>query len=530
MEAKEICRNGFIRGYLTTSEARSLSDEDLVSFYEEIERIRAKKEFEQDNKNVVRWLHQTMTSFNQQGTQPGNLISLRGYLKLIYAATKLFLKEASNCNVEDPFTNECNAKYKTLSDMWNKNITRFIGKKEVTLLLSSPKESSDSSFKFNITIREDSLLKEIFGKDYELSICGDLGENIQANHAVSYIFVQNERINVSDPYLYDRLLDEIMIDSSSLFNYEELKNLVPCPNRRATDKENGDFWTLEDKLKASAESRRLCDGFRRFSDIISKKYIGDGNNLINLYDFIISYIEEYDSFKEEYERLGRLDLGKVTGINFREYVDDHNGYRLLTFDLSYDYSKSYCTMPVNSPVRLQVPVDRSKECRFMISERDGQVFACFTQEQNINKPIPVNNIPSEVLREYLDLFGKYRRLFELARDGIETENIFVKINPCKSLVNGLESIDLRVNGVVDFNDEHYGRYSIATQVRPTGSGVYSHPIARFNDHLVNDFLPSQAIADVLKSIVVNRGYLNEYGINPTTSEIRKKYSILKEDK
>lgn len=278
-------------------------------------------------------------------------------------------------------------------------------------------------------------------------------------------------------------------------------------------------YSLVDREERIGNSEMLSSGISAVIGDINNQFSEDESDSISLYDFIVAYIEEYHSFKEKYDSLGRLDFGEGIGFNFCDYVEDSkNGYRFLSLELLYDNYKAYFTDPVAPSVKINVPGKKNENCRFIIYERDGKVSACFNQNRNNPTSITVDDVPSDVLKQYLDLFGKHRQLFEIARRDDEKQNIRlengkglsldISINVYNFLANGLRNIGIKIAGVVDsLEGEYNGKYSMGISVDSKYSLAFEFHL---NGDLVKRFLSKSICSQILKEIIVDRKHLKGY--------------------
>ena len=296
---------------------------------------------------------------------------------------------------------------------------------------------------------------------------------------------------------------------------------------------------LMDRREKIGNPEILSKGINIVINRINDRFGGDNSSSISLYDFIKAYMEEYRSFKKEYDELGRLDLGKKMGISYRDYVDDSkHDYRFLSFALLDDLSGPYWTDPVAPSFKISVPGKKYEYHRFMIVEKNGIVSPCFSDYKNNPVPVTTTDVDSETLREYLDLFAKHHQLCEIARRDHQNRNISledeeldiymdISIDVKNFLLNGLSSVDVEFEGSVgELEGEYNGTYSVRISL-DLNDNLSSN--IHLNGHLVGEYLPESIGKKILKSIVIDRKYLKGYTGSSSIQEKEKKKNRDKKD-
>lgn len=123
----------------------------------------------------------------------------------------------------------------------------------------------------------------------------------------------------------------------------------------------------------------------------------NNENSISLYDLINSFNKMYSSFKKEYEKLEKLDLGK--DISFLGFTKKNNILRVLD-------------MLVYRP-----NIISDKYTHLYLREINGVSMPYITNEIGLHSDNGYYNktikLPAKVVKDYLDLFEKYELLFEL---------------------------------------------------------------------------------------------------------------------
>ena len=229
----------------------------------------------------------------------------------------------------------------------------------------------------------------------------------------------------------------------------------------------------------------------------------DDDSTIVLYDFINSYQKLYQEFKEEYNNLDKLNIGENN--NVIEYIDNGD-FRLLSLQLN------------NQEVNSIVPSGEYN--RLIIREIDGVVSAAFSNGASYNskvEPLTGKNIDPRVLRDYLDLFGKYYPLFEIYRDSRlggsihKSDTISFRIDAHnESLINGLDDMEV----FIDTKNPLGGNYRILIHADLT-DGVkinYGRSIVKV-DNTTIPIIPNQIIDATLWTTKLNRSYLRNYNID-----------------
>ena len=167
----------------------------------------------------------------------------------------------------------------------------------------------------------------------------------------------------------------------------------------------------------------------------------DKENVVSIEEYIRSFRETYLTFKKEYDKLEDLNVGRIKNV--------------MTY--SSEDSRS---------VRIQLGPneDENSEYTYLdIIEEDGRVWANLITKYGYAGKIMRLSVDEDTLREYLNLFYKYRPLFELyihqtseyAEPICERTKILngarssltMRFNsPDDSLFEGLESVE--INGAI----------------------------------------------------------------------------------
>ena len=227
---------------------------------------------------------------------------------------------------------------------------------------------------------------------------------------------------------------------------------------------------------------------------------------MSLYDFIESFYEAYSEYRKEYEELGILNLGDSTTLGFREYVDDGN-YRFFLAKVLPDRALSRSRG--DKITNMVVP---SRKYNYIaITEKDGKVTGEFLEGRSAESPSCAINLDAKTLKSYLDLFGKYHKLFELSpgeglvvKDPEHNAKIYFDFHTDFSSIEGIYSVTIWI---------YFGDYRMDVSISfkfnndlPYYSGYTIH----YKNDYVNDYISSEFVDEMLKSIRINRSYLNSY--------------------
>ena len=236
-------------------------------------------------------------------------------------------------------------------------------------------------------------------------------------------------------------------------------------------------------------------------------------NTISLYDFVSSYKELYDQFKEEYQTINKLNIGNNN--NVIEYIDNGD-YRMLSLQLNDQEEGSI------------VPGDEYN--RLIIEERPdykNSLNAYFASGSTYRLKTPtVTNVDQDILRSYLDLFGKYYPLFELYRDlnlggsYRDGQLINFRINAHNaSLINGLDNIEIHIESNNQININNY----ILIHVDLTNGVEVNHErsIAKIDSYQI-PLLQAGVVDNAFYNTRINRKYLRNYDIDYHHEKIKTK--------
>ncbi len=257
----------------------------------------------------------------------------------------------------------------------------------------------------------------------------------------------------------------------------------------------------------------------KWIDKTVKTFIGnDEDNSILLYDFVSSYKNLYDQFKEEYDNLEKLNIGYYN--NIIEYIDGKD-FRMLSLQLNEQEEDSI--------------VPGKEYNRLIIRERydckNEAIEAYFvTGSTNDSKSKKLTGVNTDVLRGYLDLFGKYYPLFDLYRDinmgGCynHSQSITFKIiGKNNSLINGLDSIEIFISSHYVMNINHSTLINVdlsdGIKVNPSKS------IAKIDDLEVlafSNYILKPTLETALNTIKVNRDYIRNYDLDKYSENIKTK--------
>lgn len=170
-------------------------------------------------------------------------------------------------------------------------------------------------------------------------------------------------------------------------------------------------------------------------------------NSISLGNYISMFNDLYKSFREEYDSLKSLNLGKeVVYINFSKWTAEAD-YRCLS-------------LYVREPNMI-----KKKGTNLYLREIDGKIMPFATNNGN---PIDKNyyrvdvNLDEDLCKQYLDLFEKYKLLLDLyayARNGQlfgdGVRYIYTKVNDTNiDFLDGLNKFEL-IFGVDYFSNDLY---------------------------------------------------------------------------
>lgn len=352
-----------------------------------------------------------------------------------------------------------------------------------------------------------------YGGEYRVYI------NVNSSGVSTYsthIGVQNVNRYLS-PSDYERMLKSIYIDCRCLSGYGK-KNFLEEFMSKTSEKSTLELaagYLIE--LDNYYQGIDLCGEFRKSAAELTETFGGNEDDSMSLYEFIASFYEAYKAFREEYEKLGVLNLGKSTTIGFRDFVGDDN-YKFFSAAILRD---NHLDKRDTKTTDILVP---SREYRyFAIRERDGVVSGRLLGSFGADSAWCPVDLDPNILKAYLDLFGKYHQLFELSKHPgvvLEKENAKVcfDFNTNFSSIEGISGIEIEFScgdctmGItIDFNREKSEHLYLSS--------------ARYKKHLIKERIPREFLDEMLHSIRISFSYLKGYkgeaakGLIKTNSEI-----------
>lgn len=240
-----------------------------------------------------------------------------------------------------------------------------------------------------------------------------------------------------------------------------------------------------------------CDSnyFCRYDFDINKVEVDYGNS-ISLFDLFSSFNELYLEFKNEYEKLEKLNLGKdIEIISFNNFSLNGDNYRVLKLYINESsirkHSNTFLYLrEINNELRSFVTNDKS------IYDK-----GYYHEEIHINE---------EIGRKYLDLFEKYNSLLimydyfkhrRIFGDG--TSSIFTVIDCYNSnLSKGLNNIRILIS-----SDYGYTDFLMDLSIRlGTIFDIDQEKCKLFLDNKCIS-LDSSVFYEMLNKIFINKNYL-----------------------
>lgn len=243
----------------------------------------------------------------------------------------------------------------------------------------------------------------------------------------------------------------------------------------------------------------------------------DDDNSITLYNFVESYMKLYSDFKEEYESLEKLNIGEYN--NVIEYIDNDN-FRLLSLQLNEQEKDSIVPAEIYNRLIIQENYN----------SKNGILAYFSTGSSKCNRVVPVTNVSSSILTGYLDLFGKYRQLFDFYRDirlggcFLPNQSVTFRIDANNdSLINGLESIEVYIESKYVFDIKRYMLINTNYPSWSIGSSMIDYYKCRtkFGDENFSDLFLHEEYENALKTIKINRAFLRNYNLDCDNENIKK---------
>ena len=226
------------------------------------------------------------------------------------------------------------------------------------------------------------------------------------------------------------------------------------------------------------------------------------DNCINIFELVHSFNKLYNSFKKEYEKIGRINFGEKTEILHFNKIDENNhNYRNLC-------------LYIHNPLIIKYPYTY-----LYLIEMDGIIKSYVT-----NNLSPVDkryyceeiNLDAKSVKKYLNLFEKYRLLLDFYKYlksnqifGDGTFSIFTEIDDHNC--NLLEELNkFRVSfGSSYFNEENYIDivFNLGDKLQ------LDYPNCRYiiNHHLMS--LDEKEYQKILKNTYINKKYTKEVDKN-----------------
>lgn len=174
---------------------------------------------------------------------------------------------------------------------------------------------------------------------------------------------------------------------------------------------------------------------------------------ISLFHLVTSFNNLYQSFKKEFDKMEKLNLGQtVEVLNFGKFEDNGNCYRNLI-------------LYIDNPT-----MTNHKETYLYLREINGEIKPFITNSVNpfvkdeYRENIKLND---EVSKKYLDLFEKYELLLKIYNHlknsqlfGDGTNSIYTVIDNYNSnLLEGLKTFKISFCSTY-FNTEYYAEFLI----------------------------------------------------------------------
>ena len=240
----------------------------------------------------------------------------------------------------------------------------------------------------------------------------------------------------------------------------------------------------------------------------------DKENSISLKDYIESFQEKLSDFKSEYEGLKGLNIGENN--NVMSYGSDCEG-RNLRIKLN---EQSEDTI---------VPGD---EFTYLdIYNHEGNTWAQFITKYGYSgKVVPLRSVDKATLNGCLDVFFKYRKLFELYLRQFTTSGL-TRVNVMKgtkselsinfdaingSLINGLSGVDISAT-IVHISGLCVG-LNIYINLTDGLEIDTSKCHVELNGNEVN--IPDFDYEDLLSKILINRKLLLNYDLDTDENKLR----------
>ena len=168
----------------------------------------------------------------------------------------------------------------------------------------------------------------------------------------------------------------------------------------------------------------------------SKYNLSYGDNekdLVSLREYIEIIQKVYSSFKEEYEDIEKLNIGKYNNVLFYCDADD----------------SKFLELQINEQEKDSIVPEDYGYCCLIMGESKGTVYAYFRKDDMIGSPSIDIKVDPEIIREYLRVFGKYYALFETFKEIIfgkcicskHNQHLYLKTDtPNDSLIDDLDGI------------------------------------------------------------------------------------------
>ncbi len=191
-----------------------------------------------------------------------------------------------------------------------------------------------------------------------------------------------------------------------------------------------DLPPLIASVKGEIEAEKPIREWLEYANMI---FTNNGRKFTNLKDFVTQFYDSYRLFKEDYDKIEKLNLGNLINVLY----------------FNEDEKSCYLELLVEGK---QEGTIKPKGFKYLtIFQRDGQYHAFFTDSQNYNrKIIEITDVDPSVLKGYLDVFRKHKEIFNLYKDFRNKpelvfgnhHSLYVLVHAWDdALVDGLEAIE-----------------------------------------------------------------------------------------
>ena len=233
------------------------------------------------------------------------------------------------------------------------------------------------------------------------------------------------------------------------------------------------------------------------------------SDCISLYDLVSSFNKLHLSFKREYSELPKLDLGKEITVNDFTKIDDE----LRVLDMSVykpkAFNENYLYLYLREINGVSMPY---------ITNDQGSIHSDNFYKSNVK-------IPSQTVKQYLDLFEKYQVLFELYKH-LKNKIIFnsgpyflnTRINSIDN--NFLDDMDCFK---ISLNANYYMKPSDHIDISVNLGNIFGIDAEESNIILGDDDIEPtvELCTDILKRIYIHNKYLGKEKNNNKENVIDK---------